>query len=154
MFGHISGVRMPRPYRDGMPPAQAALVVAALVALTVLSGIVMRACSGRVTRSRAPADLGARVDLGDRATLVQFSTPFCAACGPTRTALRKVADDFEGVVHIDIDLTERPELAHTFSIVQTPTTLLLDRVGAVRARVGGAPRPGVVREELGRLLAI
>jgi len=37
--------------------------------------------------------------------------------------------------------------------MQTPTTLILDSKGRVRARIGGAARPGSVRAEIDRILA-
>jgi hypothetical protein len=38
-------------------------------------------------------------------------------------------------------------------VLQTPTTLILDSAGAVRARIGGAVRREVVEAELHRVLA-
>jgi hypothetical protein len=43
------------------------------------------------------------------------------------------------------------DLAAHFGIMQTPTTLILDRHGMVRARIGGAPRQNVIAEELAKL---
>jgi hypothetical protein len=67
--------------------------------------------------------------------------------------LGAIATETAGVQHIDLDLTHRPDLASQFSILQTPTTLILDARGVVRARIGGAPRRDEVRAALSLILA-
>ncbi|MBR7835476.1 thioredoxin family protein [Actinospica durhamensis] len=78
--------------------------------------------------------------LGARATLVQFSSAFCAPCRATRTLLSTVASDVEGVAHYDIDAESHLELVRALDIRRTPTTLVLDASGRVTARAGGVPR--------------
>lgn len=133
----------------------ALLVVLGLVALATAAGLVWRARTGRVRAARADlvtaSDVGA-AGLGSRATLVQFSTAFCAQCPGTARVLDAVARERDGVEHLDVDLTVRPELARRFGVLQTPTTLLLDARGAVRGRIAGAARPGDVRSALDRIL--
>ncbi len=134
----------------------ALLTVLALVALATALGLVWKARTGRLraadgdTRLSA-ADLGA-AELGSRATLVQFSTAFCAQCPGTARVLTGIAADHDGVDHLDIDLTVRPELARRFDVLQTPTTLLIDGRGRVRGRISGAARPADVRSALDRIL--
>jgi hypothetical protein len=65
--------------------------------------------------------------------------------------LAAVAAAHEGVRHLDIDLTHRPDIARHFHVLQTPTTLILDRNGAVQTRFGGAPNREVLELELARL---
>src|SRR5215207_11243661 len=89
--------------------------------------------------------------LGDRATLVQFSTEFCTGCRPTARQLSAVAGDYDGVRHVEIDLTHRADLAARFAVLQTPTTLILGADGALTARIGGVPRLGAVRHHLDTL---
>ncbi|GAA4146027.1 thioredoxin family protein [Leifsonia shinshuensis] len=133
----------------------ALLVVLGLVALATAAGLVWRARTGRVRAARADlvtaSDVGA-AGLGSRATLVQFSTAFCAQCPGTARVLAGVARERDGVEHLDVDLTVRPELARRFGVLQTPTTLLLDARGAVRGRIAGAARPDDVRSALDRIL--
>src|ERR1700689_5227762 len=50
------------------------------------------------------ADLGA--PLGQRGTLVQFSTEFCTYCGPTRALLGEVAAAETGVAVVEVDAAE------------------------------------------------
>ena len=78
--------------------------------------------------------------LGERATLVQFSSPFCAPCRATRTVLATVAADLDGVTHYDLDAESHLELVSALDIRRTPTTLVLDASGRETARAGGVPR--------------
>lgn len=78
--------------------------------------------------------------LGARATLVQFSSAFCAPCRTTRVVLAKVAEDVEGVAHYDLDAESHLELVRTLGILRTPTTIVLDASGRETARAGGVPR--------------
>src|SRR4029077_13763845 len=68
------------------------------------------------------ADLGG--PLGEQATLVQFSPPFCAPCRPPRQILGQVAGMVDGVSHIEVDAAERLDLARRLRINSTPTLLL------------------------------
>lgn len=134
----------------------AALLLLGLVALTTATGLVLRARAGRVRRARGadlltPAEVGAAA-FGDRATLVQFSTAFCAQCPGTARVLGGIAAEHPGVEHVDVDLGARPELADRFGVLQTPTTLLLDAHGTVRGRIGGPARPAEVRGAIDRIL--
>ena len=78
--------------------------------------------------------------LGARATLVQFSSAFCAPCRTTRVVLAKVAEDVDGVAHYDLDAESHLELVRTLGIMRTPTTIVLDALGRETARAGGVPR--------------
>lgn len=140
-----------------MNPLLIAAILVALVALATVLGLVWRSAQGRVTRADGrvvvrPADLPGAVRFADGATLVQFSTEVCAPCVATRRVLSGVASERDDVSHIDVDLTNAPELASRFHVLQTPTTLVLDRAGVVRARIGGAVRLADVNAELDRIL--
>ncbi|QWT23478.1 thioredoxin family protein [Subtercola sp. PAMC28395] len=97
------------------------------------------------------SEFGPDVTFGDHATLLQFSTEFCSTCPATRRRLGQLAEQYDDVSHVDVDLTHRGDLANRFRILQTPTTFILDRDGRITARIGGAPRPGVVEAELASL---
>ncbi|WP_103503951.1 thioredoxin family protein [Streptomyces sp. SM14] len=79
-------------------------------------------------------------ELGRVATLVQFSSAFCAPCRATRRVLAEVAAMVPGVEHAEIDAEERLELTRAASVVRTPTVLVLDRAGRVVRRAEGQPR--------------
>jgi thiol-disulfide isomerase/thioredoxin len=87
--------------------------------------------------------------LGERATLVQFSSAFCTPCRATRVVLSKVAEDVDGVAHYDIDAESHLELVRALGIMRTPTTLVLDHTGRETARAGGVPRRAQVLAAVG-----
>jgi thiol-disulfide isomerase/thioredoxin len=134
----------------------ALIAVGVLVAVTAVVGLAL---SRRQGRARAvdsvevvdPRRLGAD-GLGDEATLLQFSTEMCSRCPGVHRMLSEVADARGGVRHLDVDLTHRPDIAQHFRVLQTPTTLVLDRRGAIRTRFGGTPGRAVIELELDRLL--
>lgn len=131
------------------------LVVVALVAVTTAAGMLLRRTTGRARDARRVQVLGAAdgIELGARATLVQFSSEVCSACVATSRHLRELAGRREGVRHLELDVAEHPELTGRLSVMQTPTTLILDPRGRVATRIGGAPRPGTVEAELTRMTA-
>ena len=96
------------------------------------------------------ADLGSA--LGERATLVQFSTVFCAPCRPTRQILGSVAAMLDGVRHVDIDATTRMDLVRRLRILSTPTVLVLGPDGAISKRATGLPRKVDVIAALGQVI--
>jgi thiol-disulfide isomerase/thioredoxin len=127
----------------------AAVVIVALLAVSTALGLVWRARQGHVSGGRGEAAEFATS--GARVTLLQFSTAVCSPCRATHAVLERIAER-PGVAHVDLDITNRPDLASRFNILQTPTTLILDATGAVRARIGGAAKPTTVNLELDRIL--
>lgn len=121
------------------------VVCAAVLALATAFGIVHRRGNGRV-RVRAK-DSGERLTaaelggpLGERATLVQFSTAFCAPCRATRRVLSDVAGMVDGVRHVEIDAEAHLDLVRRLGVVKTPTVLVLGADGEVVRRAAGQPR--------------
>ncbi len=76
---------------------------------------------------------------GDRATLVQFSSAFCAPCRATRRVLGQVAALVPGVVHVELDAEAHLELVRRLGVRSTPTTLVLDGAGHEVLRATGQP---------------
>ncbi|MFF7376935.1 thioredoxin family protein [Streptomyces massasporeus] len=131
-------------------------LVVCVVVLAVASayGVLQRRRSGRVrVRGRddgkglGAADLGA--ELGERATLVQFSSAFCAPCRATRRVLGEVAAVVPGVTHVEIDAEAHLDLVRRLDILKTPTVLVLDADGRVVRRATGQPRKADVIAALG-----
>lgn len=93
------------------------------------------------------AELGAW--LGERATLVQFSSAFCQPCRATRRVLADVARMVDGVAHVEIDAEARLDLVRRLDVVRTPTVLVLDAAGRIVRRAAGQPRTADVIAALG-----
>lgn len=150
------------------------VVLLAALAVAFLIGVLLRRRAGRfsrtsprsqsagVRRSGSPetegaqsprtltaADLGA--ELGERATLVQFSTDFCAYCGPTRRLLGEVAAARPGVQVIEINAAERMDLTRRLRVLATPTVLVLGPDGMIAARSSGKPTMAAVLEAVGNV---
>lgn len=77
--------------------------------------------------------------LGERATLLQFSSAFCAPCRATRRILGDVASTSSGIVHIEVDAEHHLDVVRRLGILRTPTTLVLDSVGGEVTRASGVP---------------
>ena len=137
-----------------MTPLATAAVLGGLLGIATAIGLVWRWQDGRV-RHAADGAVVLRRDLpgslGETATLLQFSSEVCAPCVATRAVLRAVAGERADVAHIDLDVAASGALVARFNILQTPTTLILDGNGVVRARIGGAARRDTVTAELERL---
>jgi thiol-disulfide isomerase/thioredoxin len=88
-------------------------------------------------------------ELGERATLVQFSSAFCAPCRSTRRILAEIAGMVGGVAHIEIDAEARLDLVRDLDVVRTPTVLVLDGAGTIVRRAAGQPRKADVIAALG-----
>jgi thiol-disulfide isomerase/thioredoxin len=129
-------------------------LAAALVVASVL-GLALRRRAGHFRAGPGPEVL-TEVDLdgplGRRATLVQFSTAFCAPCRPTRQILGQVAGMVEGVTHVEVDAAARLDLVRRLRINSTPTVLVLDPVGAIVKRAAGLPRKADVIAALGSVI--
>ena len=97
-----------------------------------------------------PADLGQA--LGERATLLQFSSAFCTPCRATRVVLGDVAGMIPGVVHIEVDAESHLDLVRQLDVTRTPTVLVLDSTGRIRTRATGAPRKADVIAALGEVV--
>ncbi|GAB3661713.1 thioredoxin family protein [Nocardioides korecus] len=78
-------------------------------------------------------------DLGDRATLLQFSSAFCAPCRATRRVLEDVTSATPGVAHLEVDAEQHLDVVRRLGIMRTPTTLVLDASGREVTRASGAP---------------
>ncbi|MDQ0682135.1 thiol-disulfide isomerase/thioredoxin [Streptomyces sp. B4I13] len=130
------------------------VVCVAVLAAASAFGVLQRRRSGRVrVRGR---DEGRRIgadrlgaELGERATLVQFSSAFCAPCRATRRILGEVAAAVPGVAHIEIDAEAHLGLVRELDIVRTPTVLVLDAEGRIVRRAAGQPRKADVVAALG-----
>ncbi len=144
------------------------MLVVALVAATAF-GLYRAARDGRFRGTHAvrgarpdleaPAPesvlAGADLDqqLGERATLLQFSSAFCAPCRATRRILGEVAAVVPGVVHVEVDAEHHLDLVRRLGVLRTPTTLILDGAGREVSRAAGAPTKDAVLATLAGAIA-
>lgn len=137
-------------------------IIGLLVALALAAGFWWKARTGRakLVRTGELVDLGKLkatksgkpvTAFGKKATLLQFSTEVCSICVATARLFKDLEKQTPGLKHIEVDITDRMDLAAHFSVMQTPTTLILDKHGMVKARIGGAPRQNVIAAELAKL---
>jgi thiol-disulfide isomerase/thioredoxin len=123
------------------------------LALGLIAGVVLRAREGRVRAARTspgplPGPVADALDPSAPVTLVQLSTTFCAPCRHARALLSSLAERTEGLHHVDLDITEQPEVAAALGVLRTPTTLALATDGRELLRVGGVPKASTLLEAL------
>lgn len=146
-------------------------VVVGLLVVSTVAGLVWRHRSGRFRPAVAPVSdpvagppaasrpavrmltadtVGS--PLGSRATLLQFSSAFCAPCRATRVVLADVAALVPGVEHIEIDAESHLDLVRELKVVSTPTVFVLDADGAVVSRATGLPKRPLVLAALAQAM--
>lgn len=137
------------------------IVLAAALVLATAGGLLKRRYDGwfrGAAKAEAPEKTQAETlsaqdldghELGPRATLLQFSSAFCAPCRATRQTLRSVAKIVPGVVHVELDAEHHLDLVNRLNVMRTPTTLVLNAAGQVVTRASGAPRKEAVLAALG-----
>jgi thiol-disulfide isomerase/thioredoxin len=134
-------------------------VLLGAVLLTAVLAVLHRRRDGQL-RTKGAAGTPAAEDLrpllptsGERATLLQFSSAFCAPCRATKRVLSDIAGSVDGVVHVEIDAESNLELVRRLGIMKTPTTLVLDSAGREVVRASGQPRKEHVLVGLGQALS-
>ncbi len=146
-----------------MPLDQRFLALAGLVLLAYLFGLLFISMSGKARRIKNGeqvdlSEIGATKNgkpvtkLGKDIILLQFSSDFCSSCKQTSNLLESIEKSREGLLHIDLDISNRLDLAKTFSILQTPTILVLNSRGVVISRIVGAPKQSTIETEIERLV--
>jgi thiol-disulfide isomerase/thioredoxin len=87
-----------------------------------------------------------------QATLLQFSSAFCAPCRAVRRVSSEVADLLPGVRHVEVDAESHLDAVRALGIWRTPTLLVLDAEGRVAKRATGVPGKAQLIAVLGDLL--
>jgi thiol-disulfide isomerase/thioredoxin len=141
------------------------IALCAALACALAGGAVWRRRNGRMRaagpgepagrpaqRALSSADLGE--PLGERATLIQFSSAFCAPCRATRRILSDVADMAEGISYVEIDAESRLDLVRRLNVLRTPTVLVTDAAGYIVTRASGQPRKPDVIAALGMAIPV
>lgn len=138
------------------------LLLLATLAASAAFGVAWSRRNGR-TRDVDPRDDASRLTsedlaalgldpaaLGDRATLVQFSSAFCAPCRATRRILTDVGGMVDGVAYAEVDAESHLDAVRRFNVLRTPTVLVLDRDARVVVRASGLPRKADVVAAVGK----
>jgi thioredoxin-like negative regulator of GroEL len=88
--------------------------------------------------------------LPNKSVIVYFTMPDCAPCKTVqRPALEKLMALLGEKLHVvEIDATERPDLAKTWGVMSVPTTFLLDSRGEARYVNNGVTRAEKLMEQL------
>lgn len=135
-------------------------LVLALIAVATAAGLIWKARTGTAKKVNS----GVVIDLkeiaaikngqpvtkfGERVTFLQFSSEFCSQCAQTARLFHDLEAQHDDILHIEVDITNRLDLANKFNILQTPTTLVLDKNGVVTSRIGGAAKPQTIQDEIG-----
>jgi thiol-disulfide isomerase/thioredoxin len=104
--------------------------------------------------SPSPSLLTAALDgrLGEKATMVQFSSAFCQPCRATRRILEEVTAMVPGVAHVEIDAEDHLDLVRELDIRRTPTVLFLNASGRQVKHASGLPRKADVIAALGDII--
>lgn len=122
----------------------ALLVVIIVLSLATIYGVWDRKRSGAIKSKEkfiyqvTSHDIGS--ELGQVATVLQFSSAFCTPCRTTRSILTSVIEHFPKMKHVEVDAEKHLELVRRLNIYQTPTTLFLNAAGKEIARAVGAPK--------------
>lgn len=117
------------------------------------AGTALAARNGRVRSAKRPGRalppaVTEVLDPASPVTLLQLSSTFCAPCRHARAVLSTMAERTAGLHHVDLDVTQRPELAEALGVLRTPTTLALDSDGRELLRVGGVPKAAELLDAL------
>mgnify|MGYP000166676013 FL=1 len=136
------------------------MLLLALVIIAVVVALVWKLQTGRSKKVAS----GERVDLAQigavkngipvtklstKVTFLQFSTDFCTFCPPTAKMLETLERSDPNVTHLEVNVTERLDLVKKYNILQTPTTLVLDKNANIISRIGGAPKAHTLVTEIG-----
>ncbi len=143
-----------------MSPELRIILVLALLAVATAAGLLWKTKTGRSKQVSSGevidlAEIAAVKDgkpvtkFGKRVTFLQFSSEFCTQCRQTARLFDELEQVHSDVLHIEVDITNRLDLASKFKILQTPTTLVLDAKGRVTSRIGGAVKAQTIQNELG-----
>lgn len=88
--------------------------------------------------------------LPNKPVLVYFTTPDCAPCKTIqRPAIHRISSLLgEELEVVEIDATERPDLAKVWGVMSVPTTFVLDATGEARYVNNGVARAEKLLEQI------
>jgi thioredoxin-like negative regulator of GroEL len=127
------------------------LVRSALAVGIIAAGLIVYWLINQRLLARAQHNISTLFDtLPNKPVIVYFTTPDCAPCKTVqRPAIQKVTTLLgENVQVVEIDATERPDLAKTWGVMSVPTTFLLDARGEARFVNNGVTRAEKLMEQI------
>jgi thiol-disulfide isomerase/thioredoxin len=86
-----------------------------------------------------------------QATLLQFSSAFCAPCRAVRRISADVAAIVPGVQHVEVDAESHLDAVRALDVWRTPTLFVLEADGRVARRATGVPAKAQLIAALGEL---
>lgn len=125
--------------------------------LATTIGLVLRLRDGRLRAGTAAggwALAGTEPGDGERVLLLQLSSPVCTPCRQAADVLTELTARTPGVVHREIDVADRPDVARELGVLRTPTVVAFDRAGAELVRVSGVPRAAELEAALAQQLDV
>jgi thiol-disulfide isomerase/thioredoxin len=135
-------------------------LVLALIAVATAAGLIWKARTGKAKKVNSGLTIDLKeiaavkdglpvTEFGERVTFLQFSSEFCSQCAQTARLFHDLEAQHGDILHIEVDITNRLDLANKFNILQTPTTLVLDKNGVITSRIGGVAKPQTIQDEIG-----
>ena len=135
-------------------------LVLGLIAVATAAGLIWKARTGTAKKVNSGLVIDLKeiaavkdglpvTEFGERVTFLQFSSEFCSQCAQTARLFHDLEAHHDDILHIEVDITNRLDLANKFNILQTPTTLVLDKNGVITSRIGGAAKPQTIQDEIG-----
>ncbi|BEL09109.1 thioredoxin family protein [Actinoplanes sichuanensis] len=128
-----------------MDPVGIGAVVIVLV-MGIAAGLWRRRSEGRLAVTPGASEDQRMKDVLERlgvepgsATLLQFSTAFCAPCRAVRRVSSEVAAMMPGARHVEVDAESHLDEVRELGIWRTPTLLILDAEGREVRRATGVP---------------
>ena len=109
----------------------------------IVSGLAVYGFTNRLVLTRAAGKFKALQGLNPGTpAILYFTTPTCAHCKTVqRPAIQKVKQALgEKVQVIEIDASERKDLAHEWGVLSVPTTFIIDKNGQPRQVNHGVAR--------------
>jgi len=137
---------------------QTALLIVVVLTLATAYGVWDKKRSGAIKNKVderhlvSANEIGS--ELGEQATILQFSSAFCTPCRATRSTLSTVVTHYPKIKHIEVDAESNLDLVRRLDIRQTPTTLFLNASGKEIARAVGAPKREQVINALENLVRV
>ena len=120
--------------RPEMLKDQAALRLVLAFGIILAGVILFRLVNKRILAQARSKPLGLESAQPGIPILLYFTTPACIPCKTIqRPAIRRLREKFDAPIQvIEIDATQRPDLASHWGVLSVPTTFIIDGQGLPR----------------------